>query len=532
MATRPIIPIAESGEPRNLEADLTAIPASDAVDETIRSTFGLLSSNPPLEASPQMQGFAILSNVPPSGWSKELLEKAIRENPHVIRLINKDNTENYMEYYRMACAIDGTAIAEIPEEERTVELLEIAVNEDSSAIKYISKYYSIDDVPKLKEIILLALSRNPGLYHEMPFVGHLLNQDADVLESALNDMSNYLYLVSNPNTPRDIVATIIKRCPEYYLGLPWDSPYLSDTEIMAFAFEDPDNIPLVLFNIHAPEELIEKALLQDPANIRHVNPKELYNPRWADYVANDPKLHYLLEPPISDLPHGGETLTRFDSDLDYSSMLKSRLDLELRIVANPENPSHPSEPVALFIYCKDDHNGAFNINAIHKLQEQGFAVAYYEVENEEEFISVMNSYLPMLRENDTVFVGGHGWKNGLILHDTGDEKGNIDTGDKQQLISAFPEQYISYGVKLILNACSNAAGGAQADNMLNSMFDVFRGRWHVYAVTEPSQSYYEVHFHGFAGIRQWKGDSYHIWPGGAVEICDTDGSCEPTNPTS
>ena len=359
----------------------------------------------------------------------------------------------------------------------------------------------------LSEFLEEAIKRNPSVIA-------FIHEDKEILtpydfEFVMDDGS--------------IVTT---RALEYYLlayqtdpasiGLIHDSEI--SVELFAYAsrldpnaFWDLSNIIFMLADPDTPPEIIEDLLREDPTRTSLVNAQMRYDPRFYPILRGNP-----LTADFAQFPHGGETRGRFWSDFDYNRIIDvHRPDLENRIAADPQNPSHPDKPVALLIYgnAENPENTFEHSNEMHRLLEAGYEVAYYEITNEHQFAFIMKNYLPLLRSGDTVILGGHGQQGEIALSYAVDERNYLDLQDAGQFKAAFENSKIPDGVNLILHSCSNASGGMEANNAMNLFYDVFGGKWHLYAMDQSADFYASFDNGRLVSITQWDGTLYHIFPG-------------------
>ena len=167
--------------------------------------------------------------------------------------------------------------------------------------------------------------------------------------------------------------------------------------------------------------------------------------------------------------HNIRFLRRFNSLSALIEMLKNR---------QTANAPNDNRPLCIIIYPKTDGNGAFEIDSnIGQMIKLGYRVIYHEAGDEKE----VAKYLKSATANGkypakTIILGGHGTSTSLALGgedggwDTYNEHLYIDTGDFKGKDELQLARYLQPGGDLLLNSCSNGAGGASNQaNLANTI---------------------------------------------------------------
>jgi hypothetical protein len=112
---------------------------------------------------------------------------------------------------------------------------------------------------------------------------------------------------------------------------------------------------------------------------------------------------------------------------------------------NPANPTQPNieqrdpnKPVALLIFNRADHNGAFEANHISELRAKGYQVLYYEVDLDTEIPAIFEQ-VGRQRKIDFVEYAGHGSFNSLTL--SSQSVFYASTAERKLILAGAKEQF-------------------------------------------------------------------------------------------
>lgn len=149
------------------------------------------------------------------------------------------------------------------------------------------------------------------------------------------------------------------------------------------------------------------------------------------------------------------------------------------IVKNRESPKPDGRPLAIVVYSKADHNGAFNsIEHIATLRANGYRVMYYEARTDREFVDSAKEAAGLGKKDqqkaDLLIIGGHGRADGVFLGEgqTG-ESGRLDLGDEKMLRDSKVGEVLAKDGQIVFQSCSTGKGEKGADNMANLLREIF-----------------------------------------------------------
>lgn len=135
-----------------------------------------------------------------------------------------------------------------------------------------------------------------------------------------------------------------------------------------------------------------------------------------------------------------------------------------QIIANRLSTAQSDpRPMAVVIYPKGDHNGAFAENTPMEPLMQNYRLMYYEAGNEQELVAALRD---ARRRGDIelLYIGGHGASDRLLLgDDPNDSSQSLDLSDERAFAHLF-DVVAPYG-SIVLDSCNNAQGGAAANNL-------------------------------------------------------------------
>lgn len=124
------------------------------------------------------------------------------------------------------------------------------------------------------------------------------------------------------------------------------------------------------------------------------------------------------------------------------------------------------EKVAVVVYPKSDHNGAFmNTDILTKLSELGYAILYYEAESPEEMIkSLEDATVNGQHPSRYTIIGGHGSPESMRFGHGADTE-SLLYSDHDLLDKADLKRFFVAGSDLVLRSCAN--GGVPHKRDLN-----------------------------------------------------------------
>jgi hypothetical protein len=208
-----------------------------------------------------------------------------------------------------------------------------------------------------------------------------------------------------------------------------------------------------------------------------------------------------------------------DLHIDYWERFHSVETMSAILNYRQQADKPTDKPVALIIYNKSDHNGAFTNNQIDDLLRRGYAVFYYEAVTDMEAFSIIKD-VGTHNLIDLLILGGHGQPKRLLLGDYGADRaadieasGNnipdeysLDITDLAK--TATLEQYLRPGASVSLESCST---GRDTNNIADFVYMLFGGQVHVYAPTVyTSADVYEYdNTNKLINIRYRDGITYH-----------------------
>ena len=153
------------------------------------------------------------------------------------------------------------------------------------------------------------------------------------------------------------------------------------------------------------------------------------------------------------------------------------------IIQNRANLSQVSgSPVALLVFPKKDHNGAFLYNESvptpAQLLERNYRVVFYEAGSENDLYYAMAE---TGEHNEISFlqIAGHGSYQSLDLGNFDSkffpsiENRFLDLSDEQEMKNLGLNNYLSSSCPILLESCSNGKGGKGAGNLADMMKRVF-----------------------------------------------------------
>jgi hypothetical protein len=375
----------------------------------------------------------------------------------------------YEEYCVIACKRNGMALGVIPEKFRTPAMISAALENDERVLVYVTRPHECarykdakDPFAAYNKDVLRLVRREPPLYNELS-ADNSARYDPEVMKAAIEDEKNARLILGNVNTRKEVVIAIVSKD-----GLMLQ--YVNDRFRNDF-------------------DVVEAAVRQNPEAIFFTDMEHVQ--RLRKYLLANERTKALF----GELPHRRITSGRFASKTDEMMAEANRASAEAELKAHPGAPRHPDRPIALFLFPAADHSGAFNVNYIHRLDKLGYQVIYYEYANELEYANIIAAYLPLLRKDDVVAAGGHGTRTSMQAGKAAGRYYNewefvhVDLKDEKMLLNMLPEEEIPEGVHFIAQSCSNAAGGPEADNMMNMHYRVFRKKWHVYSPKEDNNMY-------------------------------------------
>jgi hypothetical protein len=269
----------------------------------------------------------------------------------------------------------------------------------------------------------------------------------------------------------------------------------------------------------ASEDLVrpDRTMLSEEMILASINPE---NSRWERELAEqtlvntDPgateslKLaRKMLEESGLDAPHWQrKALKRFILARELSIEFPGRIpeDHLEQILAERMNPQVDDRPLAVVVYPKGDHNGAFYLssNIFEEMIDAGYRVLYFEVESDTECAEVLLKATGAGTANEQkaelLVFGGHGSRTSLTFErdsqpQEGDH-GSLDFSDEEFFEEKGLAGVLSEGGQIVLDSCSNGEGRADTDNMANFMRRIFeqakeRGIW------SATESYGPLEFH-------------------------------------
>jgi hypothetical protein len=187
-------------------------------------------------------------------------------------------------------------------------------------------------------------------------------------------------------------------------------------------------------------------------------------------------------------------------EIDFPKRFEN-LKVLLEILKNRKTAKQPpasdKRPLCIVIYPKKDWNKSFENGRIENMMKLGYRVVYYEANNE----SAAKKYLKLATTNGryrakTIFLGGHGTVKNLALGGCDrsrpsfctpwDEGLYIDTSDFKKQDEFQFARYLSPDGHIILESCSNGAGGAKNPlNLANTIARTLPPGMTVHSATKP-----------------------------------------------
>lgn len=153
------------------------------------------------------------------------------------------------------------------------------------------------------------------------------------------------------------------------------------------------------------------------------------------------------------------------------------------LIQNRLNLTPDGRPLAIVVWPKGDHNGAFygGKNEFQELIAAGYRVLYFEAESDTQFMEALFTGTRLgtsfEQRADLLIVGGHGSRERLWLerdnHPLPDGRGTIDFSDEKRFKAIGLGATLAPGGQIVLDSCSNGEGRAEMDNMANFMRRVF-----------------------------------------------------------
>jgi hypothetical protein len=174
------------------------------------------------------------------------------------------------------------------------------------------------------------------------------------------------------------------------------------------------------------------------------------------------------------------------------------------LLASRVNPQIDERPLAIVMYPKGDHNGAFYLssNIFSEMTDAGYRVLYFEVESDTEFAETLlkATGIGTLNEQkaDLLVFGGHGTRTTLSFERASSRleggHGEIDFSDKAFFEESALSSVLNEGGQIVLDSCKNGEGRGSNDNIANFIREVFqhakeRGIW------SATESYGPLQFH-------------------------------------
>lgn len=166
-------------------------------------------------------------------------------------------------------------------------------------------------------------------------------------------------------------------------------------------------------------------------------------------------------------------------DITKPWLLKDLTTLK-EIIKNRNEPDPQDKPLAIVIFPKEDHNGAFMWNNLENIND-GYHVKYYEADSEQDFIDAIQESTEA-RKADFVYIGGHGSRDvtSFGAEDPAMEKtlwdyAVLDLGDESQMVQEKLGDCVKDGAPVVMKSCSVAKGRGHAQNIVNMVSRIFPG---------------------------------------------------------
>jgi hypothetical protein len=284
----------------------------------------------------------------------------------------------------------------------------------------------------------------------------------------------------DPDLDRDQALEIISRRPELYEKLSRRMRF--DPEIRQAAMYDEGMVKQFAGQIPSDDiESARHAVSTHPPAIHDLPDRFKYDARFSKMLFDDPRTSKLAA-----LPHISGRTGRYSDDLTLRALETNRSMVEGLILKKPDDPTHPSKPILLFVEISDsaDESGAATGSGLLRgdrygeATAQGYIPVHYVVKSVEEITKVIKRYLPMLKKGDVVNIRGHSDGSSMVLSEgeTLDrEDPTLDVADMERIQGHFQEEDIPDDIALTITACSSGQSLGPA------MYNLFHKKWHVYA---------------------------------------------------
>ncbi len=421
-------------------------------------------------------------------------------------------------------------------EDRT--FLRTAVNEEPETVQYLDA-----DVRDDREFMVPVLKQNPGAFQ---FVGPSMAHDLGLAREAVVRDPDLIQLHAIPKEilgERDTMLACAKADGSSLEFMPWAMH--SDREIvMAAVSTFRDALRVASDPLRADPDIIRAAVRKDVSQIRAASGPLMKDEAFIGKLCrDDPRIALQLQgdyAPSSCLQHLLDTDAELAAKVDG---LKARLKaagidnperfsdyatLE-EILKNRENPNTAADPraVAVYVFPKEDNNGAFTYDNLTELTKS-YRVMYYEATQDTQMAASIRS-ATAARKASVLVLGGHGaqtimslgsevpgWRFGQTISPATahNEPYFLDLNDGDKLRAARVSDGVLDGAEVILKSCLTGRTRSSQANLANFVATIFP-QANVYAMTNEGNNLLTFDSSGKVtgpGFSGGEAVTYHVRP--------------------
>lgn len=363
------------------------------------------------------------------------------------------------------------ALASVKENGWTIRIFSEALQNDKevliNAVRSTSGLYeTLSDVFKQDRDVVLAMVSKNG--RALQYLSPEFRADREIVLSAVTDYGKALEFADDSLKSDKVIVLAASHNGAYYENYRSDKAQLLkevEWDSFAFAVASPNLKNDISFSTSmAQKNLNVFRFMTSRQKVAYWNFfVEKFNDRLSPFFTND-------------------ELSTYDT---FLKAMKDKYDIEFvrrlygletltEVLSNLTDPTNTDDtrPRAVLIYNRSDWNGGFESTAMStELIGLGYRVLYYDVEDEASAIAKLDEATGNGSVKiDLLIFGGHGNSTSLDFGSGGDEKYFIDTSDFTGEDTFQLSNYMSENGQIILDACSNGAGGKDdQENLANTV---------------------------------------------------------------